>query len=119
MITELRRYRIKPGRMASWLAFFQEAASQHDPYGIRVEYAGIDPETNTFTWLRSFADETDRVARKDAFYGADWWLEREGVRDGPRARIRRHVPRRGRHSRGRYGHSCPVAGKRRACRQPP
>jgi hypothetical protein len=77
MITELRRYRIKPGRMASWLAFFQEAASQHDPYGIRVEYAGIDPETNTFTWLRSFADETDRVARKDAFYGADWWLERE------------------------------------------
>lgn len=77
MITELRRYRIKPGRMESWLAFFREAAGQHDPHGIRVEYAGIDRETNTFTWLRSFADEADRVARKDAFYGADWWLERE------------------------------------------
>lgn len=77
MITELRRYRIKPGRMESWLAFFHEAARQHDPHGIRVEYAGIDRETNTFTWLRSFTDEADRVARKDAFYGADWWLERE------------------------------------------
>jgi len=77
MITELRRYRIKPGRMESWLAFFLEAARQHVPHGIRVEYAGVDRETNTFTWLRSFEDEADRVARKNAFYGADWWLERE------------------------------------------
>jgi NIPSNAP len=77
MITELRRYRIKPGRLESWLAFFHEAASRHEPHGIRVEYAGVDRETNTFTWLRTFADEADRVARKDAYYGADWWLERE------------------------------------------
>ena len=77
MITELRRYRIKPDRLESWLAFFLEAASQHDPHGIRVEYAGVDRETSTFTWLRTFVDEADRVARKDAYYGADWWLERE------------------------------------------
>jgi hypothetical protein len=77
MITELRRYRIKPGRMESWVAFFREAAGEHDPHGIRVEYAGVDAETNTFVWLRSFADEADRVARKDAFYGATWWAERE------------------------------------------
>jgi hypothetical protein len=77
MITELRRYRIKPGRMESWQAFFLEAAREHEPHGIRVEYAGVDRETNTFIWLRTFADEADRVARKDAFYGADWWLERE------------------------------------------
>lgn len=77
MITELRRYRIKPGRMESWLAFFKEAAAQHNPHGIRVEYAGVDPGTNTFVWMRSFVDEADRVARKDAFYGAEWWLERE------------------------------------------
>ena len=77
MITELRRYRIKPGRLESWLAFFQEAAREHDPHGIRVEYAGVDRETNSFVWLRTFEDEADRVVRKDAYYGADWWLERE------------------------------------------
>jgi hypothetical protein len=77
MITELRRYRIKPNRLESWLAFFLEAAREHDPHGIRVEYAGVDRETNTFVWLRSFDDEADRISRKDAFYGAGWWLERE------------------------------------------
>jgi hypothetical protein len=77
MITELRRYRIKPDRLESWLAFFLEAAGEHEPHGIRVEYAGVDRETSTFTWLRTFDDEADRVARKDAFYGADWWLDRE------------------------------------------
>ena len=67
MITELRRYRIKPDRLESWLAFFLEAAREHEPHGIRVEYAGVDRETSTFTWLRTFEDEADRVARKDAF----------------------------------------------------
>ena len=77
MITELRRYRIKPDRIESWLAFFAEVVHEHDRHGIRVEYAGVDRETGTFVWLRSFADEADRKARKDAFYGSDWWNERE------------------------------------------
>ena len=79
MITELRRYRIKPGRMDSWRAFFEGAIREHGPHGIRVEYAGVDVETNTFVWLRSFDDEADRVAKKDAFYGSGWWLEREAA----------------------------------------
>jgi hypothetical protein len=77
MITELRRYRIKSACMDSWVAFFAEAARVNEEHGIRVEYAGVEPETNTFVWLRSFDDEADRVARKGAFYGSDWWLERE------------------------------------------
>jgi len=77
MITELRRYRIKPDRLESWLAFFAEAARENARHGIRVDYAGVDRETSTFVWLRSFADEVDRVRRKDAFYGSPWWLERE------------------------------------------
>jgi len=77
MITELRRYRIKPGRMESWIAFFVEAARENEGHGIRVEYAGVDAETGTFVWLRSFVDEADRQARKDAFYGSAWWVERE------------------------------------------
>lgn len=77
MISELRRYRIKPGMIDSWLEFFREAARQHEPHGIRVEYAGVNRETNTFVWLRSFDDEADRARRKAAFYAADWWLERQ------------------------------------------
>jgi hypothetical protein len=78
LITELRRYRIRPDRVESWLDFFREAAREQEQLGIRVEYAGVDRETSTFVWLRSFTDEADRKARKDAFYGSDWWLEREG-----------------------------------------
>ncbi len=77
MITELRRYRIKPGRMESWLAFFEEVVAESAVHGIRVEYAGVDPEDGTFVWLRSFDDETDRAGRKAAFYGSAWWHANE------------------------------------------
>jgi hypothetical protein len=77
MITELRRYRIKRDHMASWLAFFEEAARRNEAGGARVEYAGVDRESGTFVWLRTYADEADRQARKDAFYGADWWRSQE------------------------------------------
>ena len=77
MITELRRYRLKPDRVDSWLRFFEETVAQSERHGIRVEYAGLEAQTGTFVWLRSFADEADRVRRKDAFYGDAWWAERE------------------------------------------
>jgi hypothetical protein len=77
VISELRRYRIKPGRLESWIEFFNGAAVENERHGSRVEYAGVDRETNTFVWIRSFADETDRKARKDAFYGSAWWAARE------------------------------------------
>ena len=82
MITELRRYRIKPGEMDSWTSFFREAACRNEAGGSPVEYAGIDRESSVFVWLRSYADEADRVARKDAFYGADWWTENEAFAMG-------------------------------------
>lgn len=77
MITELRRYRLKPDSVASWLAFFEETLVESERHGIRVEYAGLDTETGTFVWLRSFDDEADRVSRKAAFYADGWWAERE------------------------------------------
>lgn len=77
MITELRRYRIAPDRLDSWLAIFATAARQHLERGIRIEYAGVDRQTSTFIWLRSFADEADRVEAKAGFYGSDWWRDRE------------------------------------------
>jgi hypothetical protein len=77
MITELRRYRIRRDGMASWLAFFEEAARRNEAGGARVEYAGIDRETSTFIWLRTYADEADRETRKGEFYGSDWWTGQE------------------------------------------
>jgi len=77
MITELRRYRIKRDRMSSWIAFFEEAARRNEAGGSQVEFAGVDRDTNTFVWLRTYADEADRERRKAAFYGAEWWQEHE------------------------------------------
>jgi NIPSNAP protein len=77
VITELRRYRLKPDMVASWLSFFRDSLAPSDRHGIRVEYAGLEAGTNTFVWLRSFADEADRERRKTAFYGDAWWTERE------------------------------------------
>jgi hypothetical protein len=77
MITELRRYRIRPDKLESWLEFFREAARRNEAGGCQVEFAGVDRETSTFVWLRTYVDEADRESRKSAFYGADWWTERE------------------------------------------
>jgi hypothetical protein len=77
VITELRRYRIVPERLDSWLAFFATAVREHERRGMRVEYVGVDRHTSTMVWMRSFVDEADRMATKDAFYGSEWWRERE------------------------------------------
>jgi hypothetical protein len=77
MITELRYYRIKPEKLASWLAFFSEAARENERLGMAVEFAGVDRDTSTFVYARTFSDEADRVTRKQPFYGGRWWLERE------------------------------------------
>ena len=49
----------------------------NERHGIISEYAGVDHDSSTFVWLRSFDDEESRVATKAAFYGSSWWLERE------------------------------------------
>ena len=63
--------------MRAWLEFFAGAAEEHRRRGMRVEYAGVDRETNTFIWLRSFEDEAARVREKAGFYGSEWWTQRE------------------------------------------
>jgi hypothetical protein len=77
VITELRRYRIKADKVDSWLPFIAQAMAENERLGARVEYAGLDRESSTFVWLRSYEDEADRKRRKDEFYGSAWWVERE------------------------------------------
>lgn len=74
MITELRTYTIKRGMMESWLRHWRAAMDRNIALGIRVEWAGIDPESmGTFVFLRSFRDEEERRRLEHAFYEGEWW----------------------------------------------
>jgi len=74
VITELRTYTIKRGSMETWLRHWREAMDRNIALGIRVEWAGFDPESmGTFVFLRSFRDEEERRRLEQAFYQGDWW----------------------------------------------
>ena len=74
MITELRTYIIKRGMMESWLRHWRQAMDRNIALGIRVEWAGSDPESmGTFVFLRSFRDEEERRRLEKAFYEGEWW----------------------------------------------
>ena len=74
VITELRTYTIKRGMMESWLRHWREAMDRNVALGIRVEWAGFDPESQgTFVFLRSFRDEEERRRLEQAFYEGEWW----------------------------------------------
>jgi hypothetical protein len=74
VITELRIYSIKRGHMAAWLERWAETAEKNVELGIRIEFAGVDPENQgTFIWARSFADEAERQRLSEVLYGSDWW----------------------------------------------
>ena len=74
MITELRTYHIKRGHMAEWFERWAESAAKNVELGIRIEFAGVDPESQgTFIWARSFADEEERQRLSGALYGSEWW----------------------------------------------
>src|SRR5436190_21209381 len=70
----MRTYTIKRGMMESWLRDWREAMERNIALGIRVEWAGFDPESmGTFVLLRSFRDEEERRRTEEAFYEGDWW----------------------------------------------
>jgi NIPSNAP len=74
VISEIRTYTIKRHMMPVWLQLFEEAAAHNLEHGIRLDFAGIDPESmGTFIWVRTFRDEQDRQEREAALYGSEWW----------------------------------------------
>jgi hypothetical protein len=77
MITELRYYRIKPEKLDSWVRFFAEAVRENERQGMPIEFAGVDRDTSTYVYARSFQDEAQRQAVKAGFYEGPWWLEHE------------------------------------------
>ena len=75
MIVEVRSYRIKPGRRAEFIEFFEArsipALRAHD---MQVMGPLLDLENpNKFVWLRSFPSLDEREQMKNAFYEGELW----------------------------------------------
>jgi hypothetical protein len=75
MIVEVRSYRIKPGRRAEFIRFFEtRSVPALRSHGMKVLGPLLDLENpNKFVWLRSFPSLEERDRMKDAFYEGDLW----------------------------------------------
>lgn len=76
MIVEVRTYRVKPGRRAEFIAFFESRsipALQDE--GMTVLGPLLDLEDpDVFVWLRGFPSLEARERMKSAFYEGPLWL---------------------------------------------
>jgi len=82
MIVEVRAYRIKPGRRAEFIDFFEtRAVPALRSYGMQVLGPLLDVENpNKFVFLRSFPSLDEREGMKNEFYeGALWKNELESI----------------------------------------
>lgn len=77
MIVEVRSYRVKPGRRAEFLTFFEtRAVPAQRERGIRVLGPLLDVENpNRFVWMRAFPSLEERDRLKAAFYESDVWVD--------------------------------------------
>ena len=75
MIVEVRSYRIKPGRRAEFVEFFEtRAVPALREHGMKVLGPLLDVENpNKFVWLRAFPSPEARDRMKDAFYEGELW----------------------------------------------
>ncbi|HET6863124.1 MAG TPA: NIPSNAP family protein [Pyrinomonadaceae bacterium] len=82
MIVEVRSYRIKPGKRAEFIKFFQtKAVPALRSHGMKIQGPMLDLENpNKFVWLRSFPSLEERERMKNEFYeGPLWKNEMEGI----------------------------------------
>ena len=75
MIVEVRSYRIKPGRRAEFIEFFEKRSIPAlRSQGMQVVGPFLDLENpNKFAWLRCFPSLEERERMRDAFYEGDLW----------------------------------------------
>jgi hypothetical protein len=75
MLLEVRSYTVNEGKREAFVDWFDnKALPVMKSCGIDVlgQFTSTEDE-NTFVWLRSFADEADKDAKYEAFYGSDAW----------------------------------------------
>jgi hypothetical protein len=75
MIVEVRSYRIKPGRRAEFIRFFEtRAVPALRAEGMTILGPLLDLENpNKFVWLRSFPSLDDRERMRNSFYEGELW----------------------------------------------
>lgn len=75
MIVEVRSYRIKPGRRADFIHFFEtRAVPALNSHGMKILGPLLDLENpDKFVWLRSFPSLDERERMKAAFYEGELW----------------------------------------------
>jgi quinol monooxygenase YgiN len=80
MIVEVATYRVKAGRRAEFIQFFEtQAVPVMRAHGIRILGPLVDVENpNRFVWLRSFPSDEERDRRKSAFHHSAAWVEKLG-----------------------------------------
>ncbi|MEM0989392.1 MAG: NIPSNAP family protein [Pseudomonadota bacterium] len=73
---ELRRYEIRPGKMAEWLKLMEEEIM---PFQIAqgMVIAGSfqgEGDDSTYVWIRRFESEAERERLYEAVYQSELWL---------------------------------------------
>ena len=85
MVSQLRIYTIKEGKMESWLKLFGEHLKpNHEKYGIPIGPTWVNTEKSEFIWVRSF-DSVEAIADKEKEYYSS--PEREALTDQPQQHI--------------------------------
>ena len=82
MIVEVRTYKIKEGRRAEFIEFFEtRAVPAQRSLGMQIVGPLVDLEKpDTFVWLRAFPSLEQRDLMKEAFYdGPTWKNELEAI----------------------------------------
>ncbi|MGZ4539893.1 MAG: hypothetical protein ACXVXS_12305 [Blastococcus sp.] len=67
---QLRRYRIEPGRLADFLAWFPSIVPVREHFGFRLLFALADRENETFTWAVSYDGDVPAFQQVEATYNA-------------------------------------------------
>ena len=75
MLYELRIYKIAPGRMDDFLAFFEGVARVVERCGIQFVAAWRTVGRDEFVWIRAFKNQVDKQQKLAAFERDEEWLE--------------------------------------------
>lgn len=74
MFYELRRYKIKDGKMDEWVKFMEERIIPFQvSKGMVIAGSFRGEDDTTYVWLRRFASEAEREQLYEAVYQTDHW----------------------------------------------
>ena len=74
MFYELRRYKIKDGKMDEWVKFMEERIIPFQvSQGMVIAGSFRGEDDTTYVWLRRFASEAEREQLYEAVYQTDHW----------------------------------------------